>query len=440
MLRQYLELPRQVHILCAGTLVNRAGSFVLVFLTLYISEDLKHGIPFATLCIGILGMGSLIASLVGGQLADQIGRRFVMLTSLFGGATMLIVMSFLRDKISLAIAIFVFALLNEMYRPAAAAMISDLVSPKQRPLAFGLMYIAINLGFAISPPIGGFLATYSFAWLFWGDGATTTLYGIIIAVFIVETRPRVRRRGFPVIPVDDRSSEVTPEEADLEPSTSKAAMPQAYANVPIGVAARRILSDSTFLLFCLAMLLITIVFMQALSTLPLYMQSCGLDKSKIGFLLAINGIMIFTLQLPMTHMLSRFNRMSVIAAGALIIGVGTGITGFAGVWWAFALTIATWTFGEMMQAPFANSVVSDLSPPELRGRYMGLFNMSFSAAIMIGAPLGGAILGRYGGQTLWTCCFGLAMVSAMLQLVIHRRVGERTESMQRGEALSNSDR
>lgn len=431
MLRPYLQLPRPVHILCAGTFVNRAGSFVLVFLTLYISEDLKLGIPFATLCIGILGFGSLIASLVGGQLADQIGRRFVMLVSLFGGATMLIVMSFLRDRFSLAGAIFLFALLNEMYRPAASAMIGDLVSSEQRPHAFGLMYIAINLGFAISPPIGGILATYSFDWLFWGDGATTAIYGVIILLFIVESRPGLVRRGFPVIPVEgtDEASGVS-EHSGKELSPAKAQVPS-YENVSIAEAARRILADSTFLLFCLSTLLITLVFMQSLSTLQLYMTQCGLSKAWVGSLLAINGAMIFVLQLPLTHLFSRYRRMSVIAAGWAIIGIGTGMTAFADVWWAFAIAIVIWTLGEILQAPLTHSVVNDMAPVALRGRYMGLFNMSFSAALMIGAPVGGIVFSRFGGNALWASCFGTAMVSVLLSLTIHRRVGERVHAAAR---------
>jgi len=409
-----------VHILCAGTLVNRAGSFVLVFLTIYISDDLKLGVPFATACVGVLGFGSLIASLLGGQLADQIGRRFVMLLALFGGAAMLLVMSRQTEKAPLAASIFAFAVLNDMYRPAASAMIGDLVSSEQRPLAFGLMYIAINLGFAVSPPIGGFLATYSFDWLFWGDSATTTLYAIIVLCFVAETRPKTPRRGFPVIvESEDNDSSAN---ADATPS---ATIP-VHENIPVGAALRRILSDSTFVLFCLAMLMITIVFMQGISTLPLYMRSCGLSKSWVGGLLAINGVMIFALQLPITHVLTRFDRIRVIAMGALLIGIGTGLTSFAHTPWAFALTIATWTFGEMAQAPFANAVVSDLSPPELRGRYMGLFSMCFAAAIMIGAPTGGALLDHYGGAALWLGAFGLALVAMCVMLSIQRRVRERT--------------
>lgn len=428
MLKQYLELPRPVHILCAGTLVNRTGSFVLVFLTLYISDDLKLGVPFATLCLGILGFGSLIAALVGGQLADQVGRRFVMLTSLFGGAAMLIVLSFLRDKYSLALAIFIFALLNEMYRPAAAAMIGDLTTSQQRPLAFGLMYIAMNLGFAVSPPIGGFLATYSFDWLFWGDGATTALYGLIILFFIAESHPGYVRRGFPAGPVDATNAD-NPSNTDTagQSATGQVTHPE-KTHVPLAAAAKHILSDSNFLLFCLSMLLIMTVFMQALSTLPLYMEACGLSKAKIGFLLAINGAMIFTLQLPLTHFLSRFNRMSVIATGAAIIGVGTGLTSFASVWWAFVFTIMTWTCGEMAQAPFTNAVVSDMAPASLRGRYMGLFNMTFATAIMIGAPVGGAVFSRFGGRTLWACCFGVSMLSVLLNMIIHGRVNDRIQT------------
>ncbi|WP_372896869.1 MFS transporter, partial [Stieleria sp.] len=190
MFRDYLQLPLPVRILCLGSLINRAGSFVLVFLSIYASEQLGFGVPFATACIGVLGLGSMAGSLLGGHLADKVGRRGVMLLALFGGAAILLLLSTVTNRWLFMLSVGVFALVADLYRPAAAAMIADLVSIDRRPHAFALMYISVNLGFAIAPPIGGLLAGYSFEWLFWIDAASMIAYGGIIALTIEETHQR----------------------------------------------------------------------------------------------------------------------------------------------------------------------------------------------------------------------------------------------------------
>ncbi len=426
MLKPYLQLPRAIHILCLGTFVNRAGSFVLIFLTIYVSEKLGYGTRFATLCMGAFGGGAIIASLIGGQLADQIGRRVVMLAALFGGAVMLLVMSQVQSKAALLTSIVAFGIINDMYRPAASAMIGDIVAPEHRGEAFSLMYIAINLGFACGPPIGGLIAAYSFDWLFWGDAATTALYGVIIAIFIRETSPRHVRRAKAV-----ETDIVGDPDEGIGTADSPRALSYAGSGdsdveeVSIGDAARHILRDGTFLLFCLSTLAIAVVFMQALSTLPLYMLTCQLDKLTIGKLLSINGFLIVLLQLPLTRVWGRFNRMTAIIVGGLLVGIGTGATAFAHVWWAFIPTIIIWTTGEISQAPFTHAVVSELAPVSLRGRYMGLFSVTFSTSILIGAPLGGFILDRYGGPTLWASCLASSLVAVAMYGLIYRKVTAR---------------
>ena len=158
MLRTYLDLPRQVHVLCLGTLLNRIGSFVLLFLPIYITGELNLSPTFAANCLGVFGFGSMLAAIVGGQLADQIGRRFVMMLALFGGAVMLFVMSFVREPWQILLSVLGFSLLVEMYRPAASAMLGDLVTPEERPLAYGLMYTSLNLGYTFAAVIGGLVA------------------------------------------------------------------------------------------------------------------------------------------------------------------------------------------------------------------------------------------------------------------------------------------
>ncbi len=390
----YLQLPTPVLILCLGSFINRAGAFVMLFMTIYVSEHLGYGITFATNCFGVFGAGSIISSLAGGQLADRFGRKPIMLLALFGGAATLVLMSAVESRWGILSLMFLFSLTADLYRPAASAMVGDLVDTTNRPLAFGLMYIAFNLGFAVAAPVGGFLAEHSFRWLFWGDAITTAAYGLMIVLFIRETLP------------------------EHKPSADA---PTRKPQVGWSEAMRHISRDTTFLLFSLAALLTSIVFMQGFSTLPIYMTQLGLSKELIGWLLSANGILIVLLQIPITTMLNRFHRVLVILAGELLIAIGFGLTVFAAAWSMLLLTIVVWTTGEVVQAAFKQSMVADLAPITMRGRYMGVFALCHAIGMTGGVPLGGQILERYGPTVLWPMCFALAMTASIVYGVIYVR-------------------
>ncbi len=409
MLRQYLELPRSVYVLAIGMFVNRAGTMVLPFLTLYVQRELNFSAALASWAMGAYGGGALAAALIGGHLADRIGRRIVMITALVGGAAMLLLLSRMTHPAAVLASVFVFAMVADMYRPAASAMIADLVKPELRSHAFGLVYYAINLGFCVAAVVGGQLAEHSFSLLFWADAGTCAAYALIILLAIRETLPS--RAGA---------------DAPTGAVTSEAAV------VPLGAALSRIMRDRAFVIFAMASLLTATVFMQSMSTFPLYGQA--LEKSAVegtaagfgiemyGWLIAINAVMIVLVQLPLTSFLTGFNRGTVIAVGALMVGVGFGLKGFAVLPWHFALTIVVWTTGELMQAPFMNAVVGDMAPVNLRARYMGVFGMSFSFAMMVGVPIGGIVLDRRGGGVLWAGCFVLGLLSMAMYLSIRKQM------------------
>lgn len=407
----YRELPWTVKLLCVGSFINRAGSFAVVFLTIYVSEALGYEKTFAANCFGVFGVGSFLASLIGGYLADLVGRKPIMLLGLFGGSAALVSLSFVQDRYLFLLNIFAFALLLDMYRPAANAMMSDVISDEQRPQAFGLLYIAFNLGFAVAAPIGGWLAGYSMQLLFWGDALTTGLFGVMIWVLLPETISLARE-----------SDAVIPEDSSSLAATSKCVAVSDMPNT-VGWKAtwKQMSGDADFLLLVTATLLTSFIFFQGFSTLPLTLKEIGFTESEIGWLLSINGFLIVALQLPITAYLSRFERLAVILAGEILIGIGFGATacGTSALW--IGLTIGVWTLGEVLQAAFKQTLVVGFAPKEFRARYLGLFAMTHALGLMIGAPLGGQILARYGSTVLWASCFGTAMVSSAIYLLIYLR-------------------
>lgn len=291
LLQQYRQLPATVHLLCVGSFINRVGSFVMLFLSIYISEELQLGADFASYCIGAFGCGSVISALIGGQLADQFGRRRTMLLALFGGAATLLVLSQVRTGWLFMVVLFLFAMVVDMYRPASTALIGDAVSDAQRPHAFGLLYLSFNLGFAVAPPLGGYLAGKSFQYLFWADAATTAMYGVVVLLTIREIR------SFPAHATDSRQAALAGETpvsaADAAASatiTTSEVTPLIPAKPRSAIAAlQHLLHDHNFLLFMTCSLLTNIVFMQSFVTLPLYLYRLGFNELEFGRMICLNG-------------------------------------------------------------------------------------------------------------------------------------------------------
>jgi MFS family permease len=277
-------------------------------------------------------------------------------------------------------------------------MIADLVEPERRPAAFALMYVAVNMGFAIAPVIGGLLAATSFRWLCWVDGLTNAAYALLLLVLVRETR-----------------------------TVAGAARATDGDRVGTGEALRVISRDGTMLAFCAGIVLVGLSFMQIASTFPLYLGQLGIDAKQYGRIIAVNGLMITVLQLPFTSLVSRWRRDLVLIASGVVLGVGFFLNAFAQTPWQFTAVVVVWTLGEMLNAVFAPTIVSDLAPPALRGRYMGVFTMCYSSAAMFGAPLGGLVLARGGGLALWTAVLlmglGAAAFSAVAAPGIRRRTG-----------------
>jgi MFS family permease len=237
----------------------------------------------------------------------------------------------------------------------------------------------------------------SFRLLIWVDAATALIYAGIIWRLIPETLPsRTHNAGA-------GASLAEPDISALE-------------------AASIILRDRVFVVFCLASLSVAMVYMQAMSTLPLYLKGQGFTPADYGQIIAVNGIMITLLQLPMVSLLHRFNRAWVIALASLVTGLGFVLTVVAVTKWHYMLTVVVWTLGEIMSAAFASAIIADLAPLRLRARYMGVFSVCFSSANMIGAPLGGTILERFGGNSVWAGSFVLAGLSCALYLSIRSHI------------------
>ena len=382
------SLPRTYWLLWVGTLVNRLGSFVIPFLTLYLTQ--RRGLPIsqAALMVSLFGAGSFSAALIGGELADRLGRRPVMLLSFLLAPLNMLALGLVQPLALLALLTFTQGLLTDLYRPAVSAAIADLVPSEDRPRAFGYLYWAINLGFAIAPVVAGLMARLDYFLLFAGDAATTFAFGLIVLAGVRETRP-----------------------------------PEAHAasKAPLRQRVGQLRRSPLMLLFCALALAFGIIYMQANVTLPVDMAAHGLGPEQYGLAIAVNGVLIVLLGLPASHAAGRWPRYGALAVAAILAGAGFGLTGLASTLLLFGLSIGVWTLGEITASTIAPAIVADLSPIELRGLFQGAFGAAWGLSAFAGPLLGGWVYQRFGAGTLWGGCLILGSFLALGYLALGRR-------------------
>jgi len=383
------DYPREFWILFGGTLINSAGSSLIYpFFTLYMRQ--RFDIPMTTIGVLLAVMGSigLVSGALGGALADRFGRKKLMV----GGLTLAAVSSFAMGLVNsapafIAVAAFI-SLLFPLFGPASQAMIADLVEPEKRARAYGLIRVVFNLGVAIGPAIGGFLAERSYFTLFVGDALTSLLFAGIILFFISETKPEVRE--------EERAAQ--------------------------GVGYGPLLRDNYFVLFCLVSVAVTIVYSQMNSTWPVFMkENYGILERQYGLMMSLNAGMVVLFQFPVTEFTERHGRTTMLALGAGLYAVGFGLVGFVSTASLFALAIAIWTVGEMVHAPVSQAFVADIAPEDMRARYMGAVGLTWGIGGSIGPLLAGLLMDRADPHYVWYS----ALVIGMMAAVAFLRLGHR---------------
>jgi MFS family permease len=378
------SLPRVYWLVWLGTLVNKMGAVVIPFLTIYLTRR-GYSAPEAGLVLSVYGGGAVVASLGGGLLADKVGRRFTLLLSLFGGAAATLCIGLSTTLPTILVSTFAMGALAEMYRPAVAAMVTDVVPVAQRAKAFAHLYWVVNLGFALAASLGGLATGLGFFALFVIDAVAMATYGVIVFLFVPESKPKLSRGERPPT---------------------------------VGLAP--VLGDGIFMAVVLLSFGVALVMWQNGSSAPIDMQRNGISAREFGLLYAINGLLIVFLQPWLTAQLRALPRTAVLAGSSIVFGLGMGLYGFVGATTGYALAIVIWSIGEIAHLPTLQTVVADLAPPDKRGRYQGFYNLAWAGASLVGPLAGGAMLAGPGSRALWLACFAVLGLVAVGHLLAGR--------------------
>ena len=410
-LRVVARFPRPVRVLLYGTLVNKLGTFILPYLALVLLRDFHLAEGDAAKLLFAYGAGSLVSVLVGGVLTDRLGRRRTLLLSLAGSGLLAVSMAFVPSARLFVPLLLAFGFIGDLYRPAASAVIGDLLPSSERASGFAGLRMAVNLGWAAGTALGGVLADWNWRLLFLGDGLTTLAYGVIVYFFIPDTRPMALAAAPSPPP---------------RPAAARPVAPPAPASAPVFAArasdaSTSPLRDGVYLQVVAVSFLFTFVFSSNLSVFPLTVTQGALYPARVyGALVAVNGVLIAFFEITIVAHLKRFRRLRVAALGNLLCAAGFGMLGLVMHWSWFLLGVLVFTAGEILAAPQAMSFVADWAPPAARGRYLSLYQATWSIAFAVNPAVALPLHKALGERAFWALAPLVALPAALMLLRLDR--------------------
>ena len=374
----YGGLPRAAWLLALLELVNRSGTMVIFFLTTYMTRKLGFTIVQAGSVMSAYGIGSMLGTYLGGRFCDRLGAYHVQKLSLGASALLLIVLQLPRRAWLLALVTLGLAAFSDALHPANAAATAQISTPELRPKGFALHRLAGNLGVSVGPVVGGSLALVDYRWLFWVDGITSLMACALAFVFL------------------------------------RSAGPHGEARADVARPAFPVWRNRAFLRLLPLVFGIGLVFSQFFSTYPLYLRlHYGMAESSVGRLIAVNTLLIVTVEMLLMHALRQRAPARVVAIGTLLLGLGFGLTPFGNTTSFAVFSVVVWTFGEILTLPMLLTLTTLRSDPAAMGEYQGLTSLAFAMATTCGPLLATRLWEAAGPAWVWYACAALGAAMAL---------------------------
>ena len=384
-------LRKEVWWLAFVTFVNRAGTMVIPFLSLYLTASLGFTLKDVGWVLSAFGLGSVVGSWLGGKLTDRIGAYPVMLWSLLLSGILFVLIQYLESFWGFCAGIFTVMLVADTFRPALFVAINDYCLPENRTRSVSLIRLAINLGFSFGPAVGGLIiANVSYSGLFWIDGITC----VMAALVFVAVLPRKERK---VVEAEE-------------------------AIQPIVKSPYR---DKVYLLFVLILILIGFSFLQYFSTIPLYYRDHHhLTEEYVGWLMALNGLLVFVFEMPLIKYFEkpRFNMYYILFASTLVFALSFLVLNIMNWWGMLVIGMVLMSLAEILNFPFLNSFAMVRGQGKSLGAYMALFSIGFSVSHIMGHNTGMQLIDHIGFGATWYVMIGCLVLAALLILVLKRMV------------------
>lgn len=382
------QYPRQFWLIFWGVFINASGaSMVWPFLTIYIRQKLELPLTSVSLLLTLNSAAGLLATSIAGPAVDRFGRRGAMVVSLIvGGATRLVMSS--ADNLPLwAMLMAVSGAFMPLLRVGSNAMVADLVEPEHRVDAYALLRMISNLGIAIGPSIGGFITSVSYSWAFYVAAGAHTIYAMLVYFFVKESKPQISRSK-----TSDRDSGYGP-----------------------------VLRDRTFMTFSVVYTLAAMAAPLMMVLLPVYAkENYSVLERQYGFIMATNAAMVVLLQFSVTRVSKRYPALPVLTLGAFVYALGVGSVALGSGFWYFLGSMVILTFGEMLLVPTGTALTANLAPAEMRGRYMGIYSLTWGIGSGVAPVIGGLLYDHVAPVAMWYGGLVIGLLGTLGFLVLKR--------------------
>jgi MFS family permease len=397
----YQEFSPTYWTLIGALFIDRLGGSLLhPFFSLYITEKFGVGMTGVGYIFTLHTSAQFFGSMLSGALTDKFGRKNMLLAGIILSGTSSLLMGFIPTYETFMIFTIITGFVGNIGGPAVNAMMADILPEKQRAQGFSILRVAVNLSVSFGPAIGGVLAGYNYFYLFVTDFVISMITAVIVYLKIPETKPA-------------RDIHST------EPEQSLLGTLAGY---------RHILKDKIFLAFLFLSLLTNLVYMQMNSSLSVFLRDMhGVSAQYYGYILTLNALMVVFMQFWITRKIAGYKPMLMMFLGNILYAIGFGMYGFVGSYPLFLLAMVIITIGEMVSSPILQSIVANVAPQNMRGRYMAVFNLSHGAAMAIGPLAAGIIMDNYDPNWVWYAGGVICTISALGYLVMQATAGKKLD-------------
>jgi MFS family permease len=411
------------------------GAMIFPFFTLYITARFDVDLVKVGVVFGLVTVTGIVGSAIGGMLADKFGRKLMVMFGLVVSATTSLLLVVVEDFTVFSITALFVGLFGSIGGPANGAMVADLVPEEQRAQGFGIFRVVHNLAVTIGPAIGGVVAGIAIAETGLYDLMTTYLganfSGLFVEnpfalLFVLDAVSSIFTAAIVWWRIPETKPQTEPESAEHVDETSAPDKSAGYGPV---------LRDTRYMVFLAASMLMVLCYIQMNGTLAVYLRDFhSLSTARFGWIISLNAGMVVLFQFAITRRIEGYAQMAMMALGSALLVVGFGMYGFVSTYGLFMLAMAIITVGEMIVAPVGQAIAAEMSPEDMRGRYMAFYGFSWSIPNAIGLALAGMVI-KINPDLVWYASAGSAAVATISFWLLHLQVKKREAEEAKAEVL-----
>jgi predicted MFS family arabinose efflux permease len=372
--------------------INRSGSMVLLFTSLYLTKELHFTIAEAGLALSFYGIGSVLGSYAGGWLTDRYHFYNIMFYSLISSGLILLLLLVAKTPIFISSVIFIYAFASDIFRPANSKAIAAYSSAENRTRSVSLVRLAVNLGFSVGPAVGGFIALYlGYKLLFVIDAITSVAAAGLLFMYLPKKEL---------------------EQSKITSAEIKDSSPSAYRDIP-------------YLVFILLVALYGVCFFQLFASVPQYFDTvCHYSEDTIGLLLGLNGLLVVLIEMPLVTYLEKERKLFryIIIGDVVFACFICNIKiwrrhDFAG----YSIHCDYYTFRNLCNAFYDELLFITTKERNDKDNTPRCIPLLMEFLISVAPVLGLGLANRYGFNTLFYVLIGLSIVAAIGFILLNKK-------------------